>query len=148
MNNQETNTVFEIDQIKTHGLENALKADIYVVPQDLKPGQWVAQGDLNFIVVKSIPRQATLVSKPSLQLAPGNTKGSRHCLNSLNNVEVYHIDNGNDLLGYWLSITGETIVTHPEHKHQLWRPNTDGSPVNMIVTYQRQHSEELRRIQD
>ena len=148
MSTQETKTFFEINQITQHGLENALKADVYVVPQDLKPGQWVAQGDLNFIIVKSIPSNAKLVKNPSLQLAPGNSKGSRHCLNSLQNVDVYSIENGNALLGYWLKIKGETIVTHPEHKHQVWRTNSDGSAVNMIVTYQRQHAEELRRIED
>ncbi len=143
-----TETVFQIEDITRHGLENALQSDLYVVPQDLKAGQWVAQGDLNFIVVDRIPSNATLIKNPSLQLAPGNSKGSRHCLNTLENVDVYAIENGNALLGYWLSIKGETIVTHPEHKHQLWRPNTDGSATNVIVTYQRQHAEELRRIED
>ena len=138
-----TAKTFEIKEILNHGLENSLKSDVYVIPDNLPAGKWVAQGDLNFTVIDEIPSDAELIEKPSLQLAPGNSKGSRHCLDSLANVKVYKVSSSNPLFGYYLEFgAGATTVTHPEHKHQVWKNNT------VFVTYQRQHAEELKRIED
>lgn len=121
-----------------------------IVP-DLEIGDSIPQGDLNFTLFPSVPSSAVLIpssefltENPSLQLAPGRTKGSRHCLSSLENVNIYKLLSPNVIQGQGLILefTGETIITHPEHDDQLWKKGV------VIVTHQRQRADELRAIAD
>lgn len=119
------------------------RADLQVIPF-LEIGDSIPQGDLNFTLLPEIPKVAKLVETSDLQLAPGNSKGSRHCLNSLKNVNVYRLPKPNPIQGKGLILefTGETIITHPEHGDQLWREGI------VIVTHQRQYANELKAIAD
>jgi hypothetical protein len=104
-----------------------------------------AQGDINIWKIDSLEDLPKLEEcAPYYQLAPGTTRGSRHCLdqNSVKNATFYKLVNPNALQGgVWVN-EEETLVTHPEHGDQILDPGI------YFVTYQRQYAEELRRIAD
>ena len=83
-----------------------------------------------------------LVKNPSLQLAPGTTQGSRHCLDSLNGVKVYQLKTPTPLDGPVLDLAEERSIPHPDHGHWILPPRAYN------VTYQRHFAGELRRVQD
>lgn len=82
------------------------------------------------------------IKKPQLQLAPGNTQGSRHCLDSLDGILLYTKPNPTPLDGPVIHADREFTVLHPEHGH-VTLPAGD-----YAVTYQRQYAEELRAVAD
>ena len=79
-----------IQDIIRHAEENKIESELLVVPP-LSVGEFVAQGDLNLICIPCVPDNAVLVTNPEKQLVPGNSKGSRHCLSSLQNVNIYRL---------------------------------------------------------
>jgi hypothetical protein len=130
-----------ISRILEHGKANA-DDSFKAIPQ-LKSGEFVSQGDINFICLTTIPKDAVLIPTPQ-QLAPGNSRGSRHCIKAsdLHKVKAYRLPNPNPIQGPILEFLGEVTIEHPEHGDQLW------TPCIVAVTYQRKHAEELRRVQD
>ena len=80
-------------------------------------GDRIWQGDLALTIRTSVPKQYKLAEKPSVQLVVGNTEGSKHCLDSLDNVEIYlpPIWDEWSLKGPVLVIKKETTVLHPTH---------------------------------
>ena len=144
----ETHTISDILE---HGKLN-FDGSTQVVP-DMKKGAYAAQGDVNIFRIGSIPKHAKKLSKEEIlkkfnsdgmyQLAPGTTKGSRHCMDNLQGVEVYELENPNPLQGEIFSIEQTKTIPHPEHGDLVFR-----QPGNYIIGYQRQHAEELKRIQD
>lgn len=92
-------------------VSNALRAD-----------EAVRQGDVYFRLVDAVPDGYRLCVKPTdadRQLAIGASKGSRHIIESLDGVELYHPDGwGPDydaLLGPALVLSKPCVVGHPEH---------------------------------
>ncbi|MGB1274899.1 MAG: hypothetical protein ACPG77_04040 [Nannocystaceae bacterium] len=83
------------------------------------PGDGIWQGDLGLEVLASVPADCKLAPKPSPQLVPGNTRGARHCLDSLEGVEVYLPPNWgqdeNNLRGPVLVLSESRTVEHPTH---------------------------------
>jgi hypothetical protein len=81
---------------------------------------------------------------PNHQLAPGSTRGSRHCIRhaDMPHVQFYGWLNANPLEGPILVFEKETMIEHPEHGDQLW------PPCIVAITYQRRHAEEVRRVTD
>ena len=75
------------------------------------------QGDLYLYVVAAIPSGYSKTAKPSLQLVPGNTEGAKHCLDSLDGVELYLPADWNEetLAGPCMKLTKERTVLHPTH---------------------------------
>lgn len=121
--------------------------DSTVLIPDLQPGQFAAQGDLNFIALAELPEGAVeVVTVP--QLAPGNSRGSRHCIKEedLHKVRSFRLPDPTPLQGPILYFEEPITIEHPEHRHQFW--NTGCKPCLIAVTYQRKHAEEVRRIQD
>lgn len=102
---------------------------------------FVRQGDLYIWLKSEVPKKAKKVEAKN-QLVPGQTKGSRHCLDSLDGVTVYELADGNELQGPIIKLICERLITHPEHGN--WRL---GAGVYEI-TYQRAFAEELRRVRD
>jgi hypothetical protein len=102
---------------------------------------YVRQGDVYIWAKSKVPKNAKQI-KSNSQLAPGTTKGSRHCLDSLDGVTMYAIEDANELQGPIIERACERLVTHPEHGD--WRL---GAGVYEI-TYQRAFAEELRRVRD
>lgn len=102
------------------------------------------QGDLNFWFLKELPKNA--IEAPAIaQLAPGNSRGSRHCIadEDLQNVQFFCLPNPNPLQGPILKIVAPVRITHPEHGDHVY-------PAGAIVavTYQRRYADEIKRIQD
>ncbi len=80
-------------------------------------GDGVWQGDLGLEVVTDIPQGYTKAKKPTTQLVIGNTQGSKHCLDSLEGVTLYHPKHWNEesLIGPCFSVTKERRILHPTH---------------------------------
>ena len=106
------------------------------------PGDRIWQGDLALTIRTSVPKQYKLAEKPSVQLVVGNTEGSKHCLDSLDNVDIYlpPVWNAESLKGPVLVIKKETTVIHPTHGDVT-------IPEGFIVecTYQREWDKEQAR---
>lgn len=132
-----------VTEIIQHGQENKLKKEVYDVPY-LEVGEFVAQGDINLIRIPDLPQGVYLDKNPQKQLVEGNSKGARHCLNSLDKVKIYHLDNPNPLQICIIEfLSGETILTHPEHKHLRFT-----QPCFVLVTHQRSYADDLKAIAD
>src|ERR1043166_7898038 len=54
-------------------------------------GDMWAQGDVQFVYLDSIPKGCKPDAKPSRQLAPGTSQGSRHCLTDMTAVRLHRI---------------------------------------------------------
>jgi hypothetical protein len=132
-----------IQQIIRHGQENA--NDTAARPTLITNDRFSAQGDINIWKVESLEDLGTVTeTAPVYQLAPGNTRGSRHCLDeaSVANAKFYVRSNANALQGpIWVN-EEQTLVTHPEHGDQLLDPGI------YFVTYQRQYADDLKRMAD
>lgn len=129
-----------------YAAENNLGSDFVGRPK-LNYYETTAQGDINITRFKSLDEFPELVEVPYLvnhQLAPGNSKGSRHCLDpdSVKNAKFYKLAKPNAIQGPVFVNDQETLVTHPEHGNQILEPGI------YFVTFQTQHAEELRRLAD
>jgi hypothetical protein len=100
------------------------------------------QGDIYIELLASVPVGTTRKKKPSTQLAPGTTQGSRHILDSIVGVKVYQLGTPTVLDGPILDLAKERTVTHPEHGDVVLPPGCYG------ITYQRAFADELRRQAD
>jgi len=129
-----------ISHAKAHADASTVTAPVLAI------GEFIAQGDLNFIAVdpKRLAKVTTRTENPSLQLAPGNSQGSRHCIaaSSANDVVWFTCKESNPLMGPWLQVNAPALVEHPEHGNIILQPGS------YAVTYQCAWAEELRRIQD
>lgn len=88
------------------------------------PMDYVRQGDLYIVVMEAtaIPAGFVGVKKPKdvdRQLVPGNTQGSKHCLDSLAGVRLFRPADWNDkyegLDGPCLVLSEERTIEHPTH---------------------------------
>lgn len=126
---------------------DAMRSDQLRTPQ-LSPGDFVRQGDLYIYALPGIPEKGVKPISAEMQLAPGTTQGSRHCLNSLNGVKMYRQVNAdntpieNPLQGPIMDLAEPCTVTHPEHAHIQLPPGA------YVVTYQRDLSKESARVLD
>ena len=129
-----------IEKIHAHGQEIANDSLVKVTP---KVGVPVAQGDINLWLLPKLP-DGCIEAIADAQLAPGTTRGSRHCVRKedLGHVKFFRLKAPNPLQGPILVFNKPTIIEHPEHGDHQW-------PACIVaVTYQRRHAEEVRRVQD
>lgn len=127
-------------QVKQHA--EKIRNDEAQRVQTCSPGDAWAQGDLLLVCLDKLPRGAKPVNKTSRQLAPGTTQGSRHCLDSLDGLTLYTLDDATPLDGPVIHAEREFTVEHPEHGDVTLPAGVWG------VVYQRAYAEELRRVQD
>lgn len=79
------------------------------------------QGDLGIeIVADTVPKGYVRIEQHQdrdRQLVPGNTQGAKHCLDSLDGVELYRPRNWSEasLVGPFLRLSKERTITHPTH---------------------------------
>lgn len=110
----------------------------------LEIGEWVAQGDVNFLRISSeiLPNLATI--ETPVQLVPGSTKGSRHCIaeRDRNNVKFYEPYQSSTLNCGVMECLGDIEITHPEHKNLILKKGV------YAISYQRKYADDLRRSQD
>lgn len=111
-------------------------------PEAASDGDCFRQGDIYITFFESLPSDLTKLKHALLQLAPGTTKGSRHCLDSASGVKIHETKNGNALQGPVIQTTKERTITHPEHGNVILPPGI------YSITYQRAYAEELRRVAD
>jgi hypothetical protein len=108
------------------------------------PGDCIWQGDLGLVISdsKKPPNGYVKPEKPSVQLVPGNTVGSKHCLDTLDGVEMYVPKKWNEetLDGPFLVIEKEVNVLHPTHGTV-----TIPAGFNVQCYYQREYDRELER---
>ncbi|NJN23046.1 MAG: hypothetical protein HC812_20055 [Leptolyngbya sp. RL_3_1] len=108
------------------------------------PGQLYAQGDVNFLILANIPPQAK-PSAPVRQLAPGTTRGSRHCIAEADmaGIDFFAYPDPQPLEGPVLRLDRQARIEHPEHGDHVYPAGTI-----VAVGYQRRYADEVRRIQD
>jgi len=117
-----------IDQIEKHaanirdGLAKIQPGEPHAISDAASTNDGYPQGDLSIILVESIPDGYHRIEKPTdkdRQLVPGNTEGSRHCLDSLDGVELFrHAEWNQDydgLMGPALKLAKERTIEHPKH---------------------------------
>lgn len=123
----------------------AIKSDrLQSFPDAASVGDSVRQGDVYITLLAGVPSGCALVDKPSSQLAPGNTQGSRHCIKSLRSVRVFSIANPNVYDGPVIQSSKPMTIVHPEHGD--WK-----LPAGCYaISYQRTEDSEgrQRRVQD
>lgn len=107
-------------------------------------GDGIWQGDLGLELVDKVPDGYAKVDhkERNMQLVPGNTQGSRHCLDSLSGVEVYLPQNFNEesLQGPCLVLSKERTVLHPTHGPVTLLANSI-----ILCRYQREWDKELQK---
>lgn len=107
----------------------------------IKIGEWVRQGDIN---IQRVERSAVKGKEiKDHQLAPGNTKGSRHILETGKRVRILSPGLNDPLQGPFIVAQERFTVTHPEHS------NISLPSGSYAVTYQRDLAQENRaRVMD
>jgi len=128
--------------LKTIQSESVISDAEQVFPIAATPDcDYVRQGDVYVWLVSKLPKNCE-PAKAIEQLAPGTTKGARHCLDSLDGVTMFVRSDANELQGPFIRLECERVITHPEHGD--WR-----LPAGLYeITYQRAFADELRRVRD
>jgi hypothetical protein len=86
-------------------------------------GDCIRQGDLYLVIGNKVQKKGfVLIENPGekhKQLVPGNTQGSKHCLDSLNGVAIYRPEkfDNESTIGPVLVLSQERVVQHPTHGH-------------------------------
>lgn len=96
------------------------------------------QGDLYITLIEKVPETAQK-AQVRLQLADGNTQGSRHCLDSKVGVKMFTLANPEMLDGPILKTSTERTIEHPEHGNVVL------PPACYRITYQRDLDAEDRQ---
>lgn len=128
------------EEVREHA-ESIKNDEAHAIPS-MDVGDMWAQGDVGFLRLAKLPAGVTKIAKPSAQLAPGTTQGSRHCLTTLDGVTLYRLANPTPLDGPVIDAPNGCEVDHPEHGNVTLPPGVYG------VTFQRAYAAELRRVQD
>ncbi len=139
-----------IESIETHarriadGQERVSPGMPLAFTEACSPGDCIWQGDLALIISGSHnpPKGYKLAKEPSVQLVPGNNVGAKHCLDSLEGVEIFLPKNWNEesMDGPFLRIKQERHIIHPTHGKV-----TIPAGFNIECGYQREYDKELER---
>ena len=137
-----TTAIKMLARIHEYGI-NTADNSLRIIPNGFPIGQYIPQGDVNIFRLPQVPESAIL-AKLSAQLAPGTTRGSRHCIKAddLGKCEFFRLPNANPLQGPIIVFQKSVTIEHPEHGDQLWPPCV------VAITYQRRYADEIKRIQD
>lgn len=130
----------ELTRIQTHA--EKIRNDEAHEIATASPGDMWAQGDIGIVCLASLPAGSVLEKKPSRQLAPGTTQGSRHCIADMSNVRLHRLADPTPLDGPVIEAPQGCAIEHPEHGNVTLPPGVYG------VIYQRAYADELRRVQD
>ena len=99
------------------------------------------QGDIYIRKLDEVPVDATPLHNHDGQLAPGTSRGSRHCIDPAT-VKFFAPAFADALTGPLFVVEDECTITHPEHGHITLPAGC------YAVTYQRAFADELRRVMD
>ncbi len=84
----------------------------------MQPGTCWAQGDVGVLRLAELPAKSKKTEWPmNGQVAPGNTKGSRHIVPDefRGAVQFYRVSDGDDLSDLAVEAKEPWTLTHPEH---------------------------------
>jgi len=113
----------------------------------LDEGQSVQQGDVYITLVskdfKTAPANANELKPVPVQLAPGATRGSRHCLATTEGITAFSLNKPKECDGPLLLAPNGLEVVHPEHADFILT-----TPGLYAVTYQQALLDVLRRATD
>lgn len=88
---------------------------------EMKPGQMFAQGDVGILRIVQLPERNRKIDRPvNGQVAPGNTKGSRHCVDECD-AQFYRFQ-GDPLSDLCIEAREVWTLRHPEHGHVTLEP--------------------------
>jgi hypothetical protein len=109
----------------------------------MEVGDGWPQGDVLIRRIGRVPAGAKK-AVTRLQLAPGETQGSRHCLSSGEGITMYDLADASPLEGPVFEAAQEVSVTHPEHG------DVTLSPGIYAIEYQRtgEALNSMRRVRD
>lgn len=115
--------------------------------ETMSEGDSFRQGDLYITFIGAVPRGAVRMKEVRLQLAPGETQGSRHVLDSAAGVQMFEpvgAEGGRATVldGPVFLLTQRRTVTHPEHGHVSLPEGC------YRVDFQRAFADELRAQRD
>lgn len=105
------------------------------------------QGDVYVWSLPRLPENATKDETPVSQVAPGNTRGSRHRVRDMSEVTMYRLPSPTALQGPLIESHSGWTLEHGDGANDDHAPCRFGPGV-YAITYQRDHAEELRRVQD
>lgn len=110
----------------------------------MSPGDMWVQGDIGLVCLAALPKGCVVDNRPTPQLAPGTTQGSRHCVaaGDMARVRFYRLIEATPLDGPVIEAPDGLTIEHPEHGDVTLPPGIYG------VVYQRQFAKELKRVQD
>ena len=112
------------------------------------PGDPAArQGDVYVWPIPAIPNGSTKIEAGSGQVAPGTTRGSRHRVVEIESVTFYRLESPNALQGPVIDAPEGFTLVHGDGAEDDHAPMKFGPGV-YAITYQRDHAEELRRVED
>ncbi len=113
-------------------------------PEAASAGDAFRQGDIYLTLLARVPAGAVKQKAVPLQLAEGDTQGSRHCLDGVAGVTAYRLKEPTTFDGPVLVLAEERTVTHPEHGWVILPPGC------YAISYQRDldQQERERRVQD
>ena len=132
-----------VSQVKNDEHETVKAGQPFRITEACTVNDRVCQGDFNITVAEDkVPEGYILAENPQKQLVFGNNIGARHCLDSLEGVEMYVPENWNEesLNGPFLRLSQERTIEHPKHG-DVTIPA--GFAIN--CTYQREYDEEQKR---
>jgi hypothetical protein len=113
-------------------------------PEAAAAGDAVRQGDVYITLLADAPAGYVRRKKWDRQLAPGETQGSRHIIDSTAGVVCYLNPHATEFDGPVLQIKQEREITHPEHGNWILPPGVYG------ISYQRTQDalDQQRRVAD
>jgi len=116
-----------IQKLEASALESIDNGASHQMPEAFAPGDIYWQGDVGLLMLEQLPRGAVLRSerwKSDLQLAEGNTKGSRHCIPIRFEPSVQvHQHGTNDILDGDVLVASKPFdLVHPEHGDHIGYP--------------------------
>lgn len=86
----------------------------------MEPGQMFCQGDIGILRIAELPKGARKIDRPKDgQVAPGTSRGSRHCV--VGEGAFYRFP-GDALSDLCFESATEWTMTHPEHAHVTCEP--------------------------
>lgn len=116
-----TNVLELVGRMQSH-LETITPGKDEAFTEACQANDGIWQGDVAIMIVDDIPEGYVKVDNPTeadKKLAIGETKGSRHCLSTLDGVELYVPQGWGDdedlLIGPAFRLHQANVIEHPEH---------------------------------
>lgn len=95
------------------------------IPEAMQPGDMFPQGDIALFMIQNLPPSCEVIPWPENgQLAPGTSRGSRHCIPQQFHADItlYRVDDGNALSDLCLDARAPFDLVHPEHSDHIGYP--------------------------